>query len=287
MAEKKLVQSRRKPEWLKVKTPIGSSYGDVYTTLRDKNIHTICVSGKCPNIGECWGNKTATFMILGDTCTRACKFCHVKTGRGPAPDSQEPQHIADAVKELGIAHVVLTSVDRDDLPDLGAGHWVAVIKAIQEQHPEVTIEALIPDFQGDTQRIQQVIDTGIAVISHNLETSRRLTRQVRSRARYETSLQVIRQVAKSPVRAKSGIMVGLGETDDEVYEAMDDLLAEGCEVITIGQYLQPTPKHLAVQRYVTPGQFAEYRRVGLQKGFRHVESAPLVRSSYHAHKHVL
>ncbi|MCF8331692.1 MAG: lipoyl synthase [Bacteroidales bacterium] len=286
MAEKKLVNSRRKPDWLKVKNPIGSSYSEVYKLLNEQHVHTICVSGKCPNIGECWSNKTATFMILGDVCTRACKFCNVKTGKGEQPDPEEPKHIAHSVKSLGVKHVVLTSVDRDDLPDLGVGHWCNVIREIKQQNPDVTMEALIPDFQAKAELVQKVIDTGVEVISHNLETVRSLTESVRSRAKYESSLKVIQQIAQSPARAKSGIMVGLGETDQEVYECMDDLLEEGCEVLTIGQYLQPTRKHLEVNRYVSPGKFKQYEQTGLQKGFCHVESSPLVRSSYHAHKHI-
>lgn len=286
MSRTDTISSRRKPEWLKVKTPIGSSYSDVYKLLNKHGIHTICTSGKCPNIAECWSSKTATFMILGDICTRACKFCNVKTGRGEAPDASEPQHIAESVKTLGIKHVVLTSVDRDDLPDLGAGHWADVIREIKDQNPQVTMEALIPDFQGKPELIAKVIETGPEVISHNLETVQELTPGVRSRASYHSSLEVIRQIAASSSRAKSGIMVGLGETDSQVYQTMDDLLEAGCEIFTIGQYLQPTRENLPVERYVTPAVFKEYKRIGLEKGFRHVESSPLVRSSYHAQKHL-
>jgi lipoic acid synthetase len=286
MAQKKLVHSRRKPEWLKVKNPIGSSYSEVYKLLKEQHVHTICVSGKCPNIGECWSNKTATFMILGDVCTRACKFCNVKTGKGEQADPEEPKHIAHSVNTLGVKHVVLTSVDRDDLPDLGAGHWSQVIREIKKQNPQVTMEALIPDFQARKELVQIITDTEVEVISHNLETVRSLSKSVRSRASYDNSLKVIRQIADSKARAKSGIMVGLGETDSEVFECMDDLLEAGCEILTIGQYLQPTANHLEVKRYVSPGQFKEYEKIGLKKGFRHVESSPLVRSSYHAHKHI-
>ncbi|MFO8053831.1 MAG: lipoyl synthase [Bacteroidales bacterium] len=278
--------SRRKPDWLKVKTPIGSSYSSVYKMLKEKHVNTICISGKCPNIGECWSKKTATYMILGDICSRACHFCNVKTGRGAPPDKAEPGNIAEAVKESGMKHIVLTSVDRDDLADLGAAHWINVIRAVKASTPEVTIEALIPDFQGNTGLIEQLTLSGAEIISHNLETVQSLTPEVRSAANYKRSLAVIQQIAGSQAKAKSGIMVGLGETDAQVYETMDDLLNAGCKIMTIGQYLQPTPKHLEVKRYVTPGQFREYERTGLEKGFRHVESAPLVRSSYHAHKHL-
>ncbi len=287
MTKQNTISSRRKPNWLKVKTPIGSSYSDVYKLLNKHNIHTICTSGKCPNIAECWSNKTATFMILGDTCTRACKFCNVKTGRGEAPDASEPQHIAESIATLDIKHVVLTSVDRDDLPDQGAGHWAEVIKKIKQQNPEVTMEALIPDFQGIKELIAKVIEAQPEVISHNLETVRELTPSVRSRASYETSLKVIRQISASASRPKSGIMVGLGETDQQVYQTMDDLLEAGCEIFTIGQYLQPGRRNLPVERYVSPATFKEYKRMAMKKGFRHVESSPLVRSSYHAQKHIL
>lgn len=286
MSEKELVNSRRKPDWLKVKTPIGSSYGEVYKLFKNKHVNTICVSGKCPNLGECWENKTATFMILGNTCTRSCKFCNVNTGRGETPDAEEPLHIAQTVKELNILHVVLTSVDRDDLKDLGASHWVRVIREIKKQNPGVSMEALIPDFQGKPELIQKIIDTGIEVISHNLESTRKITPKVRSRASYDQSLKVVRQISESPSRAKSGIMVGIGETDEQVYQTMDDLRAAGCEIMTIGQYLQPSTHNIEVQRYVTPEKFKEYEQTGLKKGFRHIESAPLVRSSYHAQKHI-
>lgn len=225
-------------------------------------------------------------MILGNTCTRSCKFCNVNTGRGETPDSEEPVNIAQTVQELNIKHVVLTSVDRDDLEDLGASHWVEVIREIKKQNPKVSMEALIPDFQGKPELIQKIIDTGIEVISHNLETTREITPKVRSKASYNQSLEVVRQIAQSPSKAKSGIMVGIGETDEQIYETMDDLLAAGCEIMTIGQYLQPAAHNIEVHRYVTPGKFKEYEQTGLKKGFRHVESAPLVRSSYHAHKHI-
>ncbi len=280
------VAGQRKPSWLKVKMPIGSSYHDVYKKLKNRNINTICVSGKCPNIGQCWEHQTATYMILGDICTRACGYCNVKTGKGAPPDGEEPAQIAGSVKEFGLKHVVITSVDRDDLDDLGAEHWEMTIRQIKKDNPEVTIEALIPDFQGKENLIEKVLNTRPEVVSHNLETVRRLTPEVRSRAQYHLSLKVIKQISDAGVRAKSGIMVGLGETDEEVYETMDDLLENGCEVMTLGQYLQPSPGNLEVKRFVTPGQFEEYERTGLEKGFKFVESAPLVRSSYHAHKHL-
>lgn len=278
--------SRRKPEWLKIKLPMGQLSTGVLNVVREHGLHTICTSGMCPNQGECWGVGTATFMIGGDVCTRACRFCNVKTGH-PAPlDPKEPEHIAGSVKLLKLRHAVITSVDRDDLEDLGASHWVKVIEAVKRENPGTTMEVLIPDFQGRRELVQSVIEAGPEVISHNLETVRRLSDSVRSRAKYDTSLEVIRQVAESGVVSKSGIMLGLGETREEILETMDDLRTVGCQVMTIGQYLQPTERNLEVKEYVTPETFAEYRRIGLEKGFRHVESGPLVRSSYHAERHV-
>lgn len=254
--------------------------------MRGHNLHTICTSGMCPNQGECWGAGTATFMIAGNVCTRACKFCNVTTGR-PAPlDPREPEHIANSVKLLGLKHAVITSVDRDDLDDLGADHWVRVIEAVKRENPNTTMEVLIPDFQGRRELVQKVIDARPEVISHNLETVRRLSDSVRSRAKYDISLEVIRQVSESEVISKSGIMLGLGETREDILQTMDDLRAVGCKVMTIGQYLQPTAENLEVKEYVTPETFEEYGRIGLEKGFRHVESGPLVRSSYHAEKHI-
>ena len=278
--------TRKKPEWLKIKLPMGQLSTGVLNIVRQHGLHTICTSGMCPNQGECWGAGTATFMIGGDVCTRACRFCNVKTGH-PAPlDPQEPEHIAQSVKLLHLRHAVITSVDRDDLDDLGAAHWRRVIEAVKRENPDTTMEVLIPDFQGREELVQMVIDARPEVISHNLETVRSLSDSVRSRAKYDTSLQVIRQVAASGIVAKSGIMLGLGETRDEILETMDDLRAVGCQVMTIGQYLQPSEKNLPVKEYVTPDTFDEYRRIGLEKGFRHVESGPLVRSSYHAERHV-
>lgn len=278
--------NRRKPEWLKIKLPMGQLSTEVANIVRGYNLHTICTSGMCPNQGECWGAGTATFMIAGNVCTRACKFCNVTTGR-PAPlDPLESEHIANSVKLLGLKHAVITSVDRDDLDDLGAAHWVRVIEAVKRENPNTTMEVLIPDFQGRRELVQQVIDARPEVISHNLETVRRLSDGVRSRAKYDISLEVIRQVSESEVISKSGIMLGLGETREDILQTMDDLRAVGCKVMTIGQYLQPTSENLEVKEYVTPETFEEYGRIGLEKGFRHVESGPLVRSSYHAEKHI-
>lgn len=279
-------KNRRKTEWLKIKLPMGQLSTGVLNIVRGHNLHTICTSGMCPNQGECWGAGTATFMIGGDVCTRSCKFCNVATGR-PAPlDPREPENIANSVKLLELKHAVITSVDRDDLEDLGAGHWVRVIEAVKRENPNTTMEVLIPDFQGRRELVQQVIDVRPEVISHNLETVRRLSDSVRSRAKYDISLEVIRQVSESGIVSKSGIMLGLGETREEILQTMDDLRAAGCKVMTIGQYLQPTSANLEVKEYVTPETFEEYGRIGLEKGFRHVESGPLVRSSYHAEKHV-
>lgn len=278
--------SRRKPEWLKIKLPKGQLSVDVLNIVRGHNLHTICTSGMCPNQGECWGCGTATFMICGNVCTRACKFCNVTTGHPQPLDPQEPDNIANSVKLLKLRHAVITSVDRDDIPDLGASHWVKVIEAVKRENPDTTMEVLIPDFQGHSELVQQVIDAHPEVISHNLETVRRLSDQVRSRAKYDISLNVIRQIAASGIVAKSGVMLGLGETREEVIETMDDLRAVGCNVMTIGQYLQPSAKNIEVKEYVTPEQFDEYHKIGIEKGFAHVESGPLVRSSYHAERHV-
>lgn len=278
--------NRRKPEWLKIRLPMGQLSVDVLNTIRGHQLNTICTSGRCPNQGECWGCGTATFMIAGNICTRACKFCNVTTGKPLPLDPDEPEHIAQSVKLLKLKHAVITSVDRDDMADLGASHWVKVIQAIKRENPQTTMEVLIPDFQGRSELVQQIIDAAPEVISHNLETVRRLSPHVRSRATYEVSLQVIRQVAASGITAKSGIMLGLGEKREEVWQVMDDLLEVGCQVMTIGQYLQPTAENIAVKEYISPEMFEEYKQIGLEKGFRHVESGPLVRSSYHAERHV-
>lgn len=277
-----------KPEWLKVKLHNDPRYADVAAIVRRHDLHTICSSGRCPNISECWSRGTATFMIGGDTCTRACRFCATKSSAHPAPlDPNEPIKIARSVQLMGLRHAVITSVDRDDLPDLGAAHWAATLSAIREMNPDTTVEALIPDFQGREELIAQVIQTRPDILSHNMETVRRITPLVRSVARYESSLKVIRQIAESGITAKSGIMVGLGETPEEVEEVMDDLLACGCRILTIGQYLQPSRRHYPVHEYVTPEQFRLYKETGERKGFAKVESGPLVRSSYHAEKHLL
>ncbi len=276
----------RKPDWLKIKVPSGKEYIRVKDIVNQHKLHTICTSGHCPNMHECWGRGTATLMILGDICTRSCKFCNVKTGRPNPVDLNEPKRVAESVHLMNLKHCVLTSVDRDDLEDLGAGIWAETVREIKKLNPQTTIETLIPDFDGRPELIRQVIEAGPEVVSHNLETVRRITPQVRSRAKYETSLKTLELIARSEAVSKSGIMVGLGETFDEVLETMNDLRAIGVEVLTIGQYLQPTKKHWPVMEYVTPETFAEYEKAGLEKGFRFVESSPLVRSSYHAEKHV-
>jgi len=276
----------RKPDWLKIQLPKGDNYLKVKGILEEKGLHTICSSGKCPNMGECWNAGTATFMILGEICTRSCKFCATKTGKPLPIDTDEPEKIAQSIKHLNLKHVVITSVDRDDLPDGGAAIWVATVRKVKELNPETTIETLIPDFGGNAEHLQLVIESKPDIISHNLETVRRLTPQIRSAAQYNRSLEVLKQIAASGLRAKSGIMVGLGETETEVLETMDDLLKVNCSIFTIGQYLQPTQLHLVVVEYVLPDVFEKYRMAGLKKGFAFVESKPLVRSSYHAEKHV-
>jgi lipoic acid synthetase len=277
---------QKKPDWLKIKLPKGTNYRQVKNIIETNKLHTICTSGKCPNMSECWAAGTATLMILGDICTRSCKFCATQTGKPFPPDAEEPSRVADAIRLMKLKHAVITSVDRDDLPDKGAAHWAKTITEIKRVNPNTTMEVLIPDFDGDKTLIQQIIDAGPNVISHNLETVKRLTPQIRSRAKYELSLQVIKIIAQSGYTSKSGIMLGLGETYREVLETMDDLIGVGCEILTLGQYLQPTKNNIQVTEYVHPDVFEEYRKIGLSKGFRFVESAPLVRSSYHAEKHV-
>ncbi|NLO67864.1 MAG: lipoyl synthase [Bacteroidales bacterium] len=279
----------RLPEWMRMSSRLDQdeNYQAIRKLVDDNHLHTICTSGNCPNIGECWRAGTATFMILGNICTRACRFCGVPTGKPLPPDESEPQRIAESVKTMGLRHAVITSVDRDDLPDKGATCWAQTIRAVKELNPGITMETLIPDFDGIPELIAQVIDAGPEVISHNLETVARLTPQIRSRAKYQTSLKVIKQIAQSGLVAKSGIMLGLGETREEILETMDDLRAVGCTVLTIGQYLQPTRDHMPVSEWITPEEFKFYEEAGLKKGFRHVESSPLVRSSYHAEKHVI
>ena len=276
----------RKPEWLKISIGANERYTETKRIVESHCLHTICSSGRCPNMGECWGKGTATFMIGGDICTRCCKFCNTQTGKPLPLDMEEPTHVAESIALMKLSHAVITSVDRDDLPDLGAAHWARTIREIKRLNPETTIEVLIPDFQGRKELVSQVIEAQPEIISHNMETVKRITPLVRSAARYETSLEVIRQIADSGITAKSGIMVGLGETPEEVEALMDDLRHAGCQILTIGQYLQPSHKHYPVAEYVTPAQFASYKETGLAKGFDQVESAPLVRSSYHAEKQV-
>ncbi len=286
MEKKEEVSFRRKPEWLKIKLPRGFKASQVVEMLNERHIHTICSSGMCPNRAECWGNGTATFMLCGAVCTRNCRFCNV-TGGKPGPlDPQEIEDIVRSVKELKLKHVVITSVTRDDLPDGGAHHWAAMIRSLHEECPGVTMEVLIPDMQGRTDLLDIILAEHPDVISHNLETVRRLTPEVRRVATYDRSLQVLRYLADKGANTKSGIMLGLGETEDEVLQAMDDLRGVGCRIMTIGQYLQPSKMHYPVQDYIHPDKFEEYRIRGIEKGFAHIESAPMVRSSYHAEKHV-
>lgn len=277
----------RKPEWLKTRVPAGKSYLNVREIVDTNKLHTICTSGHCPNMHECWGRGTATLMILGNICTRSCGFCNVKTGRPLPADYQEPQRVAESVRLMNLKHCVLTSVDRDDLNDGGAGIWVKTIEAIRQVSPHTTLETLIPDFDGKPELVSMLTDAAPEIISHNLETVRRITPWVRSRAKYDLSLKVLKMIADAGVRAKSGIMLGLGETREEVLETMDDLINAGVSVMTIGQYLQPTKNHLPVKAFVSPEEFNFFQEEGLKRGFRHVESGPLVRSSYHAEKHIL
>lgn len=281
-----LKERQRLPKWMKMKLPKGESYSKIKNLVNKHGLHTICTSGNCPNIGECWNRGTATFMILGDICTRSCKFCAVKTGKPLAPDLNEPEKLARSVKIMGLKHCVITSVDRDDLDDQGAEIWARTITEVKRINPETKIEVLIPDFSGKTELIQKVIDAKPEVISHNLETCERLTPAIRSAAKYRRSLEVIKYIAENYTIAKSGIMLGLGETHEEILQTMDDLLEAGCKVMTIGQYLAPTLSHMQVVEYIKPERFAEYEKIGLEKGFSFVESSPLVRSSYRAEKHV-
>ena len=277
----------RKPEWLKISIGANARYAETKKIVDTHKLHTICSSGRCPNMGECWGKGTATFMICGAICTRSCKFCNTCTGKPLPLDENESANVAESIKLMKLNHAVITSVDRDDLEDLGAEHWAKTLFKIKEINPGTTIEALIPDFQGRTELIRKVIETKPDILSHNLETVRRISPLVRSVAKYDTSLNVIRQISESGITPKSGIMVGLGESKEEVLQTMDDLLEAGCKILTIGQYLQPTHKHYPVVEYITPEQFDEYRVIGENKGFEAVESGPLVRSSYHAEKHII
>lgn len=276
----------KKPKWLRVKLPTGENYRTVRGLVDQHKLHTICESGSCPNMGECWGEGTATFMILGNICTRSCGFCAVQTGKPEEVDEFEPGRVANSVKIMGVKHAVVTSVDRDDLKDGGAEIWAQTVRAIRQQSPGTTLETLIPDFAGKWENLQVLIDVAPEIISHNLETVRRLTKQVRIQAKYDRSLEVLFRLKKGGMRTKSGVMLGLGETEDEVIETMEDLRSVGVDVLTLGQYLQPTPKHLPVVEFIEPMQFEKYRILGLEMGFRFVESGPLVRSSYHAEKHL-
>ncbi|MEW6470387.1 MAG: lipoyl synthase [Bacteroidota bacterium] len=276
----------KKPDWLRVKLPTGKEYLHVRELVDTHKLHTICQSGNCPNMGECWGAGTATFMILGNICTRSCGFCSVSTGRPLPADRGEPLRVARSVKLMKVKHCVITSVDRDDLKDGGSEIWAETVKAIRRESPGTTLETLIPDFQGKWENLQRIIDVHPEIVSHNMETVRRLTRQVRIQAKYDRSLEVLRRLKEGGMKTKSGIMLGLGERQEEVLEAMDDLRSVGLDVLTLGQYLQPTKKHLPVVEFIHPDRFAEYKAIGLQKGFRFVESGPLVRSSYHAEKHL-
>ena len=281
-----MTERQRLPHWMKMKMPKGENYSKVKNLVEKHGLHTICTSGNCPNIGECWSRGTATFMILGDICTRRCKFCAVKSGSPLPPDLKEPERVAESVRVMGVKHCVITSVDRDDLDDQGAEIWARTITEVKRVNPGTRLEVLIPDFRGKTELIQQVIDAGPDVISHNLETTERLTPFVRFASKYRRSLDVVSYIAQNFKIAKSGIMLGLGDTFEEVLQSMDDLREAGCKVMTIGQYLAPTPQHMPVVEYIEPRMFAEYRKIGLEKGFSFVESAPLVRSSYRAEQHV-
>lgn len=277
----------KKPSWLRVKLPTGENYRHVRNLVDTHQLHTICESGNCPNMGECWGAGTATFMILGNTCTRSCGFCAVATGRPDALDWDEPQRVAEAIYLMKVKHAVITSVDRDEIKDGGSIIWYNTIKAVKQLNPATTLETLIPDFKGEHENIQRIIDAAPEVVSHNIETVERLTRQVRIQAKYWRSMEVIRTLKAGGMRTKSGIMLGLGEEKAEVIQTLKDLAENGCDVVTIGQYLQPSKKHLPVHRFVHPDEFAELRETGYILGFDYVESGPLVRSSYHSEKHVI
>ena len=276
----------KKPKWLRVKLPTGENYKKVRNLVSEHNLHTICESGSCPNMGECWGAGTATFMILGNTCTRSCGFCGVATGKPGEVDPFEPAKVAQSVKLMEVKHAVITSVDRDDLKDGGADTWVKTVEMIGKKSPGTTLETLVPEFAGDWENLDKVINVAPEIVSHNLETVRRLTKEVRIQAKYDRSLEVLRRLKEGGMKTKSGVMLGLGETKEEVLETMDDLVSVGVQILTLGQYLQPTKEHLEVQEFVTPEQFEEYKKIGLERGFKYVESGALVRSSYHAEKHL-
>jgi len=276
----------RKPEWLKTKLQSNAQYVKVNQIVKQHGLHTICSSGRCPNLCECWNKGTATFMILGEICTRSCRFCNTLSGRPLPPDTNEPDEVAESIRLMKLKHAVVTSVDRDDLPDGGAAHWATTIRTIKTVNPTTTLEVLIPDFDGKLEFIDQIIAEKPTIISHNMETVRRLTPTIRTKAKYDTSLKVLAHIASKQVITKTGIMLGLGETEEEVLTLMDDALKAGCSILTIGQYMQPSRQNIAVSEYITPEKFEEYKQIGLKKGFRQVESAPLVRSSYCAEKHV-
>ena len=276
-----------KPKWLRVKLPTGQAYKEVRDIVSEHKLHTICESGHCPNMGECWGAGTATFMILGNICTRSCGFCNVATGKPLEADPFEPGRVANSVKLMNVKHAVITSVDRDDLPDGGSEIWAQTVCAIRHQSPGTTLETLIPDFAGKWENLARIIQVAPEIVSHNLETVRRLTKEVRIQAKYDRSLEVLRRLRQAGIKTKSGVMLGLGESFEEVVETMDDLRSVDCQILTLGQYLQPTPKHLPVVEFIHPDTFAELKKIGLEKGFRYVESGPLVRSSYPAEKHLV
>ena len=285
---KSVAPPKGKPKWLRVKLPTGKKYTQLRGLVDKYDLHTICTSGSCPNMGECWGEGTATFMILGNICTRSCGFCGVKTGRPEDVDWAEPEKVSRSINIMGIKHAVITSVDRDDLKDMGSIIWAETVQAIRRMNPETTLETLIPDFQGIERHLDRIIAVAPEVVSHNMETVKRLTREVRIQAKYERSLGVLKYLKEKGVnRSKSGIMLGLGELEEEVLETMEDLRKANVDVVTIGQYLQPSKKHLPVKEFILPDQFKKYEEVGLKMGFRHVESGALVRSSYKAHKHIL
>ena len=286
MSEVLISEKPKKPSWLKVKLPTGESYKKVRSLVSEHKLHTICESGNCPNMGECWGAGTATFMILGNICTRSCDFCAVSTGKPEEVDVFEPARVANSVKLMNVKHAVLTSVDRDDLQDGGADIWVRTVKAIRRKSPETTLETLIPDFAGKWENLQKIIDVAPEIVSHNIETVRRLTKKIRIQAKYNRSLELLLRLKKGGMKTKSGLMLGLGETDEEVLETMQDLRTVEVDVLTLGQYLQPTPKHATVKDFITPEKFEDYKKIGLEMGYKFVESGPLVRSSYHAEKHL-
>jgi lipoic acid synthetase len=280
------VKHVKKPDWLKIDFRSNDQFANVNQIVKEHCLHTICTSGRCPNMSECWSRGTATFMILGDICTRSCKFCNTQTGRPLPPNPNEPQHLAKSIQLMKLKHAVVTAVTRDDLQDQGATHWASCIAAIKQENPNTTIEVLIPDFQGNTKLIDQIIAQQPNIIAHNIETVERLTPEVRSAAKYRTSLNTLAHIAQSGIPAKSGFMLGLGETETEILKTMDDLRQASVSVLTLGQYLQPSRNHLPVSAYIHPDKFKEYKQIGLEKGFRVVESAPLVRSSYHAERHL-